>query len=75
MNTDTTTQRVLHEVDALADRMVESLAELVRVPSVNPKYPGQDYSAVVGVAAARTSRIPVAEATPSGVPVGEESHG
>ncbi|MGW4793434.1 ArgE/DapE family deacylase [Nonomuraea sp. NPDC004297] len=39
---------VLDQVDRLAERMVSSLADAIAVPSVNPKYPGQDYDKVVG---------------------------
>jgi acetylornithine deacetylase/succinyl-diaminopimelate desuccinylase family protein len=40
--------RVLTEVDRLRDDLVEAVAEAVRIESVNPKYPGQDYDEVVG---------------------------
>ncbi|KAA9380820.1 ArgE/DapE family deacylase [Microbispora cellulosiformans] len=42
------TRRVLDEVDGLATRMVASLADAISVPSVNPRYPGQEYDKVVG---------------------------
>lgn len=42
-------QRVLAEVEGLADRMVETLCAAVRIPSVNPAYPGQDYEQHVGL--------------------------
>lgn len=45
---DEAVQRVLDQVDALAESIVGSVSEIVRIPSVNPKYPGQDYDRVVG---------------------------
>lgn len=41
-------QRVLQQIDQMRDEIVETISTLVRIPSVNPKYPGQDYEAVVG---------------------------
>lgn len=35
-------------IDRLATEMIDALAEVVRIPSVNPKYPGQVYDEVVG---------------------------
>lgn len=39
---------VLDAVDELTERLVNSVAESIKIPSVNPKYPGQDYDKVVG---------------------------
>lgn len=39
---------VLDEVDRLAQRLVSTLSGAIAIPSVNPKYPGQDYRAIVG---------------------------
>jgi acetylornithine deacetylase/succinyl-diaminopimelate desuccinylase family protein len=39
---------VLRRVDELRDELVESISRAVRIPSVNPKYPGQVYEEVVG---------------------------
>lgn len=41
-------QRILDAVDALAPSLVESLSEAVRIPSINPRYPGQTYSDHIG---------------------------
>ena len=41
-------QRVLARVGELEPELVEALSQAVRIESVNPKYPGQDYDAVVG---------------------------
>jgi acetylornithine deacetylase/succinyl-diaminopimelate desuccinylase family protein len=41
-------ERVLAAVDASRDELVEAVSEAVRIASVNPRYPGQDYDAVVG---------------------------
>lgn len=41
-------QRVLDAVDRLAPQLVQSVSDAVRIPSVNPKYPGQDYDRLVG---------------------------
>ncbi|GII94978.1 M20/M25/M40 family metallo-hydrolase [Sinosporangium siamense] len=43
--------RVLDEVDRLTDRLVTSLTDAIAVPSINPKYPGQEYDKVVGAEA------------------------
>ncbi|GAA5160926.1 MULTISPECIES: M20/M25/M40 family metallo-hydrolase [Amycolatopsis] len=49
MRPDETSRRaVLDAVDRLAGRLAASLSEAIRIPSVNPKYPGQDYDRVVG---------------------------
>ncbi len=40
--------RVTTAIDGLATEMIDALAEVVRIPSVNPKYPGQVYDDVVG---------------------------
>ncbi len=40
--------RVGTAIDALAAEMIDALSEVVRIPSVNPKYPGQVYDEVVG---------------------------
>ncbi|MEU0486233.1 hypothetical protein ABZ260_44620 [Streptosporangium sp. NPDC006013] len=42
------TRRVLEQVDLLAERMVSSLADAIAIPSVNPRYPGQEYDKIVG---------------------------
>lgn len=49
--------RVRREVDRLVPAMVETLAELVRVESVNPKYPGQVYDELVGREGEVTARV------------------
>lgn len=43
-----TAQRVLEAVDALAPRLVQTLSDVVRIPSINPKYPGQNYDDHIG---------------------------
>jgi acetylornithine deacetylase len=40
--------RVLEKVDALRNELIEAVSAAVRIPSVNPKYPGQVYDDVVG---------------------------
>ncbi len=40
--------RVSERIDALQGELVDTISRAVRIPSVNPKYPGQDYDAVVG---------------------------
>ncbi|MEV7965753.1 ArgE/DapE family deacylase [Sphaerisporangium sp. NPDC088356] len=40
--------RVTDEVDRLTDRLVASLVDAIAIPSVNPRYPGQEYDKVVG---------------------------
>jgi len=39
---------VLERIDALRDELVDTIVRAVRIPSVNPKYPGQVYDDVVG---------------------------
>ncbi|WP_091467772.1 ArgE/DapE family deacylase [Paenarthrobacter nitroguajacolicus] len=39
---------VLDAVDRLAPRIVQSVSDAVKIPSINPKYPGQDYGKLVG---------------------------
>ncbi|MGW6459282.1 ArgE/DapE family deacylase [Streptomyces sp. NPDC055078] len=49
VRTDRSVRRtVLDAVDRLAEDLVESVAQAVRIPSVNPKYPGQEYAKIVG---------------------------
>ena len=43
-----TRERVLAEVDALADDLVQMTIDTVRIPSVNPTYPGIDQEAARG---------------------------
>ena len=50
------TQRAVTAVDALADDLVRTLSEVIAIPSVNPKYPGQVYDDVVGLEG-RVSRL------------------
>jgi hypothetical protein len=40
--------RIVAQVDGLADELVAAVADAVRIPSVTPRYPGQDYAALVG---------------------------
>ena len=42
---------VLDAIDASASAMASSLAEAVRIPSVNPKYPGQRFDDHIGIEA------------------------
>lgn len=42
------TARVCDTVDALLPRLVEAVSAAIQIPSVNPKYPGQDYDKIVG---------------------------
>lgn len=48
MSDDQLKKAVLDAVDALTPRLVQSVSDAVRIPSVNPKYPGQDYDRLVG---------------------------
>lgn len=41
-------QRVIERIDSLEERLVQTLSEVVKIPSINPKYPGQVYDDVVG---------------------------
>jgi acetylornithine deacetylase/succinyl-diaminopimelate desuccinylase family protein len=42
------TAAVYQEIGRLTPAMVQVLSELVRVPSINPKYPGQSYDELAG---------------------------
>jgi acetylornithine deacetylase/succinyl-diaminopimelate desuccinylase family protein len=44
----TLVDQVLRRVDQLRDELVDTISRAVRIPSVNPKYPGQVYADVVG---------------------------
>lgn len=46
--TEAETERVLEAVDDLREEMVATLRDLVRIPSVSPKYPGIEYDDHVG---------------------------
>lgn len=41
-------ERVLAAVDARRDEIAQTLSQVIRIESVNPKYPGQVYDEVVG---------------------------
>lgn len=43
-----TTATVLAQIDALRDEMIATIQELVRIPSVTPKYPGLDVGPYLG---------------------------
>ena len=45
---DSARQAVMTRIEGMRDEIVAACRALVRIPSVNPKYPGQDYEAVVG---------------------------
>jgi acetylornithine deacetylase/succinyl-diaminopimelate desuccinylase family protein len=42
------TQRVLGEVQAARNQLVQAISQAVQIPSVNPRYPGQIYEEIVG---------------------------
>lgn len=43
-----TADQVIEKVHGLRDALVEAVGDAVRIPSVNPRYPGQVYDDVVG---------------------------
>jgi acetylornithine deacetylase/succinyl-diaminopimelate desuccinylase family protein len=45
---DAAKQKVMQAIDGMRDEIVDTLCAAVRIPSINPKYPGQDYDKVVG---------------------------
>lgn len=47
-DTQTTRQHVLSVVETMREEILSLLSELVRIPSVNPRYPGVDYDSTVG---------------------------
>jgi acetylornithine deacetylase len=44
----TSTDRLIAAVDALGEEIVAATSELIAVPSVNPRYPGESYDELVG---------------------------
>jgi acetylornithine deacetylase/succinyl-diaminopimelate desuccinylase family protein len=40
--------RIVAQVDGLVDELVAAVAAAVQIPSITPRYPGQDYDEVVG---------------------------
>src|ERR1035437_7080599 len=52
-----TKEQVLSTVEKMKDEIVSLLSELVRIPSVNPRYPGADYAALVGGESACNERL------------------
>ncbi len=42
-------ERVLAEIDRLTPELVRTVQQAVRIASINPKYPGQDYATLVGL--------------------------
>jgi len=43
-----TVERLLAAVDGLEPELIDTVSEAIRIPSVNPRYPGQSYDDVVG---------------------------
>ncbi len=41
-------KQAVAQIDAMRDEIVETLASLVQIPSITPKYPGLDYDELVG---------------------------
>lgn len=52
-----TKQQVMQMVDKMQDEIVSLLSDLVRIPSVNPGYPGTDYDKLVGGETACNKRL------------------
>ena len=46
--TDELAVQVIKRIDSLQHELVDEISKAVRIPSVNPKYPGQVYDDVVG---------------------------
>ena len=42
------TERILAAVDDLQSELIDAVSGAIRIPSVNPRYPGQNYDDVVG---------------------------
>ena len=42
------TSRVLEKIDGMTQEIVDRVSHVVRVPSINPKYPGVDPAEVLG---------------------------
>lgn len=41
-------ERVLRAADQLQEEAIDCLSQIIKIPSINPKYPGQTYDSVVG---------------------------
>lgn len=41
--------RAIDAIDRLAPRLVETLSEVIQIPSINPRYPGQRYEDHIGL--------------------------
>src|SRR5260370_37255477 len=41
-------EQVIKTIEGMRDEITAMLAELVRIPSVNPRYPGMDYDKELG---------------------------
>ena len=48
METDALKQKVLGEIDRMQDEIVQTTSDLVKIRSVNPRYPGVDYDSEIG---------------------------
>ncbi len=48
MNQDLAVSAVLDQIDSMREEILGTLADVVRIPSITPKYPGLDYDQVVG---------------------------
>ncbi len=46
--TEDAVRAVLDQIDAMEGEILEALSELVRIPSITPKYPGLDYTELAG---------------------------
>ena len=41
-------EKVLNNIDSMKDEIIQSVSNLVKIPSVNPKYPGVNSDNVIG---------------------------
>ena len=41
-------ERIVAQVDELAGGLVAAVSAAVQIPSITPRYPGQDYAGLVG---------------------------
>lgn len=48
MGTEALKQKVLGEIDRMQDQIVQTTSDLVKIRSVNPRYPGVDYDREIG---------------------------
>ncbi|MFL2746512.1 MAG: hypothetical protein ACJ0A9_04250 [Dehalococcoidia bacterium] len=42
-------EKVLNNIDSMKDEIIQAVSSVVKIPSINPKYPGVTSDDVIGV--------------------------